>query len=343
MKRNKALFTENNDMKQSKYMVSRASTTKAEAHLLESEFTTPRQYIDIRIFLFERNRQTWEDEESKGIETIEPQALNDVVLADSDFTIGIVFEGKQQTLLRCSKDNGAILDLCPDWLRVLLAVPNTTEGTKAVEIMKIGKAQGCSFSYRTNPSHSDFVELTKTTASPKELYQCSIKRIAEITGVTLLMVLRVNPDRLRDYCEQNTPIWQLDVYSIKHCDRVADNGKRLFVPGANPNVIIAFAYLHDIARSDSNSDPGHGERATQIIDEIRRTHLADFSDIEIRLLKDACRLHETAERTGNKTIDICLDADRLDLPRLGIIPTPEQMATEKGAQLAAELNSPAPA
>lgn len=342
MKRNKALFTENNNMKQSKYMVNRASNAKAEIHLLESEFTTPRQYLDIRIFLFERNRQTWEDEESKGSETIEWKALNNEVFADSDFTIELLFAGERWVLAKCNKGKGATFSICPDMIRLLFAIPNGTDGVKAINIIDFGKSLSCSFSYKTNPTSRDFVELTRTIDTPKELYQCRIMRIAEITGVTITRPL-FNPDGLREYSRQQTPIWQLRIYGFEHFDRVAENGKQLHIPGANPNVIIAFAYLHDIARSDSNSDPGHGERAAQIIDEIRRTHLVDFSDIEIRLLKDACRLHETAERTGDKTIDICLDADRLDLPRLGIIPTPEQMATEKGAQLAAELNSPAPA
>jgi hypothetical protein len=49
-------------------------------------------------------------------------------------------------------------------------------------------------------------------------------------------------------------------------------------------------------------------------------------------------LHENPRQTGNATIDICLDADRLDLTRLGIYPDPETMVTEKGALLAAELS-----
>ena len=119
---------------------------------------------------------------------------------------------------------------------------------------------------------------------------------------------------------------------------MAENGQKLYIPGANPFVIAAFAYLHDIERNDSESDPGHGERTAELIDRIRPIYLADFSDVEIQLLKDACRLHENPRQTGNATIDICLDSDRLDLTRLGIYPDPETMVTEKGALLAAELS-----
>ena len=43
-----------------------------------------------------------------------------------------------------------------------------------------------------------------------------------------------------------------------------------------------------------------------------------------------------AEPTGNPTIDCCIDADRLDLPRVGITPDPERMLTEAGKLLAEE-------
>ena len=37
---------------------------------------------------------------------------------------------------------------------------------------------------------------------------------------------------------------------------------------------------------------------------------------------------------GNATIDVCFDADRLDLGRVGILPEPEKMATKQGAYFA---------
>lgn len=42
------------------------------------------------------------------------------------------------------------------------------------------------------------------------------------------------------------------------------------------------------------------------------------------------------EPTGNPTIDCCIDADRLDLSRVGITPDPERMLTEAGKLLAEE-------
>ena len=39
-------------------------------------------------------------------------------------------------------------------------------------------------------------------------------------------------------------------------------------------------------------------------------------------------------QTGNPTIDACFDSDRLDLWRVGIIPDPDRLATEKGKEIA---------
>ena len=106
--------------------------------------------------------------------------------------------------------------------------------------------------------------------------------------------------------------WKLGaLHGIKHWDRVYENGQKLLTPDTNPLVIGLFAYLHDSCR-----------------------YLKDVSNEEIELLQEACRLHTTELKTGNPTIDACFDSDRLDLWRVGIIPDPARLATEKGKEIA---------
>jgi uncharacterized protein len=62
--------------------------------------------------------------------------------------------------------------------------------------------------------------------------------------------------------------------------------------------------------------------------------LKDVSDEEIELLQEACRLHTIEHKTDNPTIDACFDSDRLDLWRVGIIPDPAKLATERGKEIA---------
>lgn len=99
------------------------------------------------------------------------------------------------------------------------------------------------------------------------------------------------------------------------------------------DVILAFAYLHDSERKDNAEDIEHGKRASELIDRIRETELRALSDVQIAKLKQACELHTIEHRTGDLTIDICFDADRMDLLRVGIVPRAERMATKRGAEL----------
>lgn len=124
-------------------------------------------------------------------------------------------------------------------------------------------------------------------------------------------------------------------HGVEHWDRVAKFGQMLYQEGADMDVIMAFAYLHDAERINNWEDIQHGQRASKLIDTIRHTQLEALSDEQIDKLKRACELHTIEHRTGDITIDICFDADRMDLPRVGIFPSPERMATRKGAELVA--------
>ena len=42
--------------------------------------------------------------------------------------------------------------------------------------------------------------------------------------------------------------------------------------------------------------------------------------------------------TGDITVNICFDSDRMDLLRVGILPVPERMATKRGAELVGNPN-----
>ena len=48
--------------------------------------------------------------------------------------------------------------------------------------------------------------------------------------------------------------------------------------------------------------------------------------------------HTTEHRTGIPTIDVCFDADRLDLGRVSIVPDPKLKATKQGAYYAANIH-----
>lgn len=139
--------------------------------------------------------------------------------------------------------------------------------------------------------------------------------------------------RLRSISSNRWPKTLGVTHGVEHWDRVAKFGEILLTEGADKDVIMAFAYLHDSERKNNGEDSGHGMRASLLIDIIRDTELFFLNDSQIEKLKRACELHTIEHRTGDETIDICFDADRMDLLRVGIMPVPDKMATKQGAEL----------
>jgi uncharacterized protein len=144
---------------------------------------------------------------------------------------------------------------------------------------------------------------------------------------------RLEIEKLRRFSASRWPEDLGTTHGVEHWDRVAFFGMMLYQEGADSDVIQAFAYLHDSERMNNEDDINHGKRASELIDLIRRTELRGMSNEQIAKLKRACELHTIERKTGDLTIDICFDADRMDLLRVGIMPKPERMATQRGAEL----------
>ena len=139
--------------------------------------------------------------------------------------------------------------------------------------------------------------------------------------------------------------WDLgETHGLSHWERVERNGIILSMENGairenvNIKVVRYFAYLHDKCRLNDWTDLEHGVRTADMLPTIRDMILKDFTDEEVALLEKACRYHTTEHRTGIPTVDICFDADRLDLGRVGIVPNPKLMATEQGAYYAANIH-----
>ena len=97
-----------------------------------------------------------------------------------------------------------------------------------------------------------------------------------------------------------------------------------------------FAYLHDAWRLDDGDDPQHGVRAADHLPEFRKKvqGLNELDEGQIQLLDYAIRHHVDGKVSNDPTIGTCWDADRLDLGRVGTIPTEWLMSTARGKELA---------
>jgi uncharacterized protein len=126
----------------------------------------------------------------------------------------------------------------------------------------------------------------------------------------------------------------LSIHGPAHWRRVERNGLLLASrTGADVTVVRLFALFHDSRRENDCADEGHGARGAEYAGALRGV-LYDLSEDRFKLLHEACVWHTDGRRHGDPTVGTCWDADRLDLGRVGVIPSPDFMSTDFGRQIA---------
>lgn len=97
--------------------------------------------------------------------------------------------------------------------------------------------------------------------------------------------------------------------------------------GADVEVAFLFGLLHDTRRMNEFDDPRHGQRAAMYAEDI----LGDRLGMErMGVLYAAIRWHDNGGTSDDPTVGVCWDADRLQLPRVGITPDPDLFSTAAG-------------
>ena len=131
--------------------------------------------------------------------------------------------------------------------------------------------------------------------------------------------------------EQKAPLAESPDHGIHHWQLVAVTGAELAdtVPDADRLVVLLFALFHDSQRETDYVDPEHGPRAAALAAEMIPDSLPDFEPERLELLCKACELHTTAPPTDHPTLGTCWDADRLNLWRVGIEPSPRFLSTDE--------------
>jgi uncharacterized protein len=123
------------------------------------------------------------------------------------------------------------------------------------------------------------------------------------------------------------------LHGLSHWEQVGRNGRALTngTDGADGEVVLLFALFHDSMRLNDGHDPDHGRRGGALARELRR--LVPLSEVQLDLLQEACDDHADGLVSADPTIGVCWDADRLDLPRVGITPDPTLLSTAAGRQI----------
>jgi uncharacterized protein len=127
------------------------------------------------------------------------------------------------------------------------------------------------------------------------------------------------------------PLW--GDHGVAHWGRVYQNGLRLAeLTGADQELVALFAVFHDSRRINEDRDYDHGLRGGEFARSLRGT-LIHLDDARFELLHEACRLHTVARTTSDPTLGACWDADRLDLGRVGLVPTPKRLCSASAREL----------
>ena len=137
--------------------------------------------------------------------------------------------------------------------------------------------------------------------------------------------------KLADAVERRAPLADSHDHGIHHWQLVAVTGAELAetVPEADRLVVLLFALFHDSQRETDYVDPEHGPRAAALAVEMVPRSLPDLDPDRLELLRSACDLHTTAPATDHPTLGTCWDADRLNLWRVGIAPSPMYLSTDE--------------
>ena len=123
------------------------------------------------------------------------------------------------------------------------------------------------------------------------------------------------------------------IHGWDHWVRVYENGMRIALRnGADPIVVALFAFTHDQARENEGGDRTHGPRAAQRILDEMQGRFFHLSAGQLELLTEAVRLHTAGKTEGDKTVQTCWDADRLDLWRAQIRPDPKRLCTPEARE-----------
>ena len=136
-------------------------------------------------------------------------------------------------------------------------------------------------------------------------------------------------DRLVAAVAERAPLAGSYIHGDQHWRAVAEVGLRLLAEErkADPMVVFLFALFHDAMRQNEYDDPGHGQRGAELAEELHGRYFQLPAE-RFGLLVEACSGHTDIRFSDDPTIGVCLDADRLNLWRLGKAPEAKYLSTD---------------
>jgi len=134
------------------------------------------------------------------------------------------------------------------------------------------------------------------------------------------------------------------IHGVYHWHRVYKNTLKLAeYYNIESKIFMLFALFHDSRRENDNIDSQHGKRGGRYAKLLQSdiSILKELSKAELDLLEYACSSHTKTDYqhtlADSQIANICWDADRLDIGRVGFIVDPEYLHTDYAKELAISL------
>jgi len=132
-----------------------------------------------------------------------------------------------------------------------------------------------------------------------------------------------NPQLLDAVRAQYRCEWE-GYHGVWHWENVLNNASELAKVArrngvqTDGHVIHLFALFHDACRVNEGHDPQHGLRGGNLALHLHSKGLFTATIPQLEMLHFACAAHTDGATHKDPTIGVCWDADRLDLPRVGV-------------------------
>ena len=118
------------------------------------------------------------------------------------------------------------------------------------------------------------------------------------------------------------------IHGANHWARVLHHGITIGTErSADLLVIELFAFLHDSQRHSDGGDYYHGRRGAEYARSLNTVYF-ELSAPRIDALCEAIEHHSGGKVHDHATVQTCWDADRLDLGRVSITPSPKFLSQE---------------
>lgn len=185
------------------------------------------------------------------------------------------------------------------------------------KVHKITVAKKDVIAYHGGRGEFEIVMSLNTVKKKKLKLMRSLERPAEL-------------QRVLDDCKEHFKLTGRTDHGSAHWEQVEINAISLVnkTPGADMLVCRLFAIVHDCCRENEMCDPDHGWRAFTFFSENFKKWNLNLTNIQYVTLALAVRRHNDGITSDSPTVGCCWDADRLDLPRVGMIPSKKLLSTQ---------------